>query len=145
MPFNALLSSNPLNVDVGLLVLRLGVGLSMAIFHGWGKITGGAEAWARIGGAMPSFGVDGIAVVWGFLAAFAEFGGSLLLVLGILFRPAAAMLAFTMLIAVNVHLGMPAENPNAGWNGASHALELFCVYLTLLLTGPGKLALRPPR
>jgi putative oxidoreductase len=137
----AILTTNPLNRDLGLLVVRVGVGLSMAIFHGWGKISGGTPMWERVGGSMAHLGIDFLPVMWGFLAAFSEFGCSILLVLGFLFRPAAAMLAFTMLVAVITHLNMPPDSPSAGWNGASHALELGSVYLMLLLAGPGKLAL----
>jgi putative oxidoreductase len=136
-----LLSTAPIHRDLGLLVLRVIVGISMAVHHGWGKMTGGMEAWERVGGGMASFGITFAPAMWGFLASFAEFGGSLLLVLGVLFRPAAAMLAFTMLVAMAVHLGMPADNPNSGWSGASHAMELLAVYVALLLTGPGRFAL----
>ncbi|GJM45338.1 MAG: quinol oxidase [Gemmatimonadota bacterium] len=133
-----LLSNDALNLDLGLLIVRLGVGLSMAILHGWGKITGGPELWAKIGGAMGNLGLAFAPAFWGFLAAFAEFGGSILLILGVFFRPAAAMLAFTMLVAAGHHLSLPAGEPGAGWNAASHALELLAVYLGLLLTGPGR-------
>ncbi len=131
------------NRDLGLLVIRLGIGLSMLIFHGWGKITGGPEKWAGVGGSMANLGLDFAPTFWGFLAASAESVGSALLVMGLLFRPATLMLAFTMVIAVTVHLNMPPESPRAGWSGASHALELFAVYVGLLLTGPGKYRLGP--
>ena len=136
-----ILSDNPIHTDLGLLIVRLGVGLSMAIFHGWGKISGGPEAWTQVGGSMPDLGLSFAPVFWGFLAAFAEFGGSILIVLGVLTRPAALMLAFTMFVAVTVHLGMPAESPNAGWKGASHAIELLAVYTMIVLTGPGRFSL----
>lgn len=138
---HAVLSTSPIRRDLGLLIVRLGVGLSMAIFHGWGKISGGPELWTRVGGSMGNLGLSFLPTMWGFLAALSEFGCSILLVLGILFRPAAAMLAFTMFVAVNVHLHMPADAQNAGWSGASHALELGSVYLALLLAGPGKYVL----
>jgi len=133
-----LLSTRPIQLDVGLLVLRLGVGASMLVFHGWGKIVGGPDKWTGLGGTMSNLGIDFAPVVWGFLAAFAEFVGSALLAVGFLFRPAAAMLAGTMIVAAMHHLSMPAGAPGAGWKGASHALELLAVYVTLLLTGPGR-------
>jgi hypothetical protein len=40
---------------------------------------------------------------------------------------------------------MPASQRAAGWEGASHALELFSVYVALTLVGPGKFALRKRR
>jgi putative oxidoreductase len=131
--------------DAALLLVRLVIGASMAAFHGWGKITGGPELWARIGDAMGHLGIHFAPVFWGFMAAFAEFGGSILFAAGFLFRPAALLLAFNMLVAAMSHLARPAGERGAGWEGASHALELFAVYVAMLLLGPGKLALRPRR
>lgn len=137
----SLLSSGPLNLDLGLLIVRIGVGLSMLLFHGWGKLTGGPETWTRVGGSMANLGLDFAPQFWGFMAASAETFGSALLVAGVLFRPAAGLLAITMIVAVARHLSIPAGEPGAGWDGASHALELLAVYVMLFLTGPGKLAL----
>ncbi len=133
-----LLSKEAINLDLGLLILRLGFGLSMAIFHGYGKITGGPERWERIGSAMANMGVSFLPTFWGFMAAFSEFFGSIFLVLGILFRPSALLLAFTMFIAMLNHLNMPPDSANAGFSGASHAIELMVVYVALLYLGSGK-------
>lgn len=131
----------PISRDFGLLLIRLGVGLSLALFHGYDKLTGGPETWTRVGGAMGNFGITFLPVVWGFMAAFSEGVCSILLVLGVLFRPAAMLLALTMLVAATRHLNLPPDNPNAGWSGASHALELLSVYLGFLLLGSGRYAL----
>ena len=64
-----------------------------------------------------------------------------MLLIGVLFRPAAFLLAFTMFIAVLRHMSLPEDNPNSGWSGASHALELMSVYLCFLFTGPGRFSL----
>lgn len=138
-----LLAATPIHRATGILVVRIGIGLSMLIFHGWDKLTGGPETWRRLGGAMANLGLDFAPVMWGFLAATAESIGSALLVLGLLFRPAAAMLAFTMFVAAIRHLSIPAGEPGAGFSGASHALELLSVYVALLLTGPGRFTLWP--
>jgi len=140
--FGKLFSSDAVGKDFGLLVIRLGVGASMFIFHGYGKMTGGPELWGGVGTAMDNVGIHFAPVAWGFLAAFAESVGSILLVLGPLFRTATLLLAFNMFVAVMKHLNMPDGSPNAGWEGASHALELLAVYLGLFFTGPGKLAAR---
>lgn len=131
-------SSDEISRDLGLLLVRLGVGSSMAIFHGYGKITAGVEKWSSIGGSMANLNVGFYPVFWGFMAGFAEFVCSILLVIGILFRPAAFLLAFTMFVAAMNHLSRPAGEPGAGWSAASHALELMSVYLCLMFTGPGK-------
>jgi putative oxidoreductase len=136
-----LVSIRPLAADLGLLALRLGIGASMLAFHGWSKMMGGPTRWSRIGAAMENLGITFAPTVWGFLASFAEFGCSILIVLGFLFRPATALLAATMFVAALRHLNLPADNEASGWRGASHALELLTVYLALFLTGPGRYAL----
>ncbi len=127
--------------DVGLLLLRLGIGSIMLVLHGWDKITAGPAMWEQIGGTMAGLGIPFLPAFWGYMAAFAESAGSLLLTLGLFFRPAAALLALTMLVAASHHLRLPAGEPGAGFGGASQALELLSVYVALFLAGPGKYAL----
>ena len=124
--------------DLGLLILRIGIGLSMMIFHGLGKIQGGPEAWEKIGGNMANLGIDFFPVFWGFMAAFSEFFGSFFIIVGFFFKPATALLAFTMIVAAVVHLSLPEGADGAGLKGASHALELLTVYVALFFIGPGK-------
>ncbi|NLC69768.1 MAG: DoxX family protein [Desulfuromonadaceae bacterium] len=131
-------TSEELYRNWGLLLLRVGIGGSMIFFHGYAKLTGGPEVWEQVGASMGIFGIHTMPMLWGALAAMAEFFGSLLLIFGILFRPAALGLAGTMVVAVFHHLHLPADHAAAGWAGASHALELACVYTALLLTGPGR-------
>jgi putative oxidoreductase len=134
-------STTSVSRDLGLLIVRLGVGLSFVIFHGYDKMAGGSELWAKVGGAMGHLGIHFAPAFWGFLAALSESVGAALIVLGVFFRPAAAFVAFTMLVAVLNHLNLPPDNPAAGWKGASHALELCSVSLGLLFLGPGQIAL----
>lgn len=141
-PFRKIITTRPVNVDIALLVIRLGVGVSVLAFHGYGKITGGPERWAATGGDMSNLGITFAPAFWGFMAAFAEFFCSILLMLGVFFRPAALLLAFTMLVAVLHHLNLPADNARSGWSGASHALELLAVYVGLFLAGPGRYAFK---
>jgi putative oxidoreductase len=90
---------------------------------------------------MGHFGIGAYPVFWGFMAAVAEGVGSALLVLGIATRPAAALVAFTMLVAATHHLNLPAGEPGSGLKGAFHALELLAAAACLLLTGPGRFSL----
>ena len=122
--------------DLGLLVLRLGVGGAYVLIHGWPKISGGPERWARIGGAMEVFGIEFLPAVWGFMAAFAEFFGGLCIVLGLFFRPACLLLATTMFVATTRHLAT-----GDGWRGAAHALKMFFVFIGLFTIGPGRYSL----
>lgn len=136
--FTSEFSRRSTNTDLGLLIVRIGIGLSMLIFHGYGKISGGTEMWARIGGNMSNFGIEFLPVFWGFMAAFAEFFCSILIITGLFFRFGTVLLALTMTVAATYHLNLPAGADASGWSGASHALELLAVYAGLFFTGPGK-------
>jgi putative oxidoreductase len=121
--------------DIGLLILRLGVG-AMFMVHGVPKIMGGSQLWAKLGTAMGNFGIGFWPTVWGFLAAISEGGGGLLMVTGLFFRPAMALMFITMMVATTHHL--------AGGDGiqiASHAIEAGTVFLSLIFIGPGKYTL----
>lgn len=121
--------------DVGLLILRVGIGL-MFMGHGCGKLFGGPEKWARLGAAMKTFGIDFAPAFWGFMAAFAEFGGGALLVLGFLVRPACFLLLCTMVVAAAMHVGK--GDPFVKY---SHAVEAAILFFSLLFIGPGKYSL----
>lgn len=121
--------------DHGLLVLRVGLGLSF-IAHGWPKLAGGAEKWEMLGHAMASVGVGWGHLYWGFAAAIAEFVGGGLLVIGLGVRPVAAALAFTMAVAAKWHLDDGA--PFTSW---SHALEDGVAFVALMLTGGGRFSM----
>ncbi len=117
--------------DVGLLVFRLGFGLGFLFFHGWGKLIGGPETWANVGGAMSIFGIGFGHTVFGFLAAFAESVGGLLIAAGLFYRPAVALLAFTMFVAMTRHFVTGEGSP-------AHAFKNLFVLLGLMPLGPGK-------
>jgi len=117
--------------DLGLLLLRVGLG-TMFIYHGAPKIMGGPALWTGLGSAMGNLGVTFAPAVWGFLAALAEFGGGICLLLGFAFRPACIMMAFTMTVAAVFHL-----SKGDTLNEASHAVESGIVFLSLILIGPG--------
>lgn len=118
--------------DHGLLALRVGMGL-MFVGHGWPKIAGGPQKWEKIGGAMSSFGIDFAPTFWGFMAAFAECGGGLLVALGLFTRPAAILVVCTMAVAAMKH-GMAGD----GFKGWSHAVEAGITFAALFVMGPGR-------
>ncbi|PIP28783.1 DoxX family protein, partial [Candidatus Kuenenbacteria bacterium CG23_combo_of_CG06-09_8_20_14_all_39_39] len=72
--------------DIGLLILRLGLG-AMFIVHGWPKISGGAPLWPELGEAVSFCGIKFGFMFWGFMAACSEFFGGIFIALGIVFRP----------------------------------------------------------
>lgn len=118
--------------DLGLLILRVGLGVSF-IVHGSQKMFGGPEMWTQLGGAIGNWGMTYYPVFWGFMAAFAEFAGGFLFILGFMFRPAAILLTITMAVATTMHL-----KTGDGYNVYSHALELCCVFAGLIFVGPGR-------
>jgi putative oxidoreductase len=123
-------------VHLGLLVMRLGVGLMFLVAHGGPKLLAGPTLWEQVGGAMAIFGITFYPVAWGFLAAASEGIGGLLLAAGFLTRPAALSMLVTMAVAASMHL-----SKGDGLKGASHAIELGIVFAGLLLTGPGRYSL----
>jgi putative oxidoreductase len=126
------------DVDLGIFLLRVGFGFSMLIFHGYGKLTGGPEKWAKIGESLQIFGIDFYPVFWGFMAVFAEFFCSAFIIAGVFFMPATFFLSVNMIVAVLFHLYLPEESPAAGWQGASNAIEYLFVYIVLMISGPGR-------
>lgn len=121
--------------DLGLLVLRAGLGASMTV-HGWPKLAGGADKWAKLGHAISGFGIHFGYTGWGLAAALAETVGGVLLVLGLATRPAAAALVATMAVACKMHV-----DGGDGFIEYSHSLEDGFAFLGLLLVGPGRYSL----
>lgn len=118
--------------DFGLLLLRAAVGLYLALGHGWGKIAGGPEQWAGLGGTMEIFGLGFAPTLWGFMAAFAEFFAALLVVIGLFTRPAA------LLVVVNMGVAATAHMTGAIDGSPEMALLYGIVFLSLVFIGPGK-------
>lgn len=121
--------------EIGILVMRIGMGIAFVI-HGLPKIVGGVPVWEELGRAMGFIGITSFPAFWGFMAGLAEFGGGILLILGVLFRPACMALAFTMLTAMMYHIGK-----GQGFSDFSHAMEDGIIFLALLLIGSGKYSL----
>lgn len=119
-------------IDLGLLVLRVGIGI-VFIFHGYPKLMGGVETWTQIGSAMSMIGINFTPAFWGFMAAFAEAVGGVLIIFGLMHRPIALMLVFTMIVALLMHV--TAGDPFGIY---SNALKALIVFVALLITGPGK-------
>ena len=123
--------------DLGLLIIRIGLGIFM-IKHGWPKIMGGISKWESLGKNMAVIGITFFPVFWGLCAALAETAGGLLMALGLFFRPAVFFILFTMFVAFMVNL------KNGGSFGDwSEAAEIGVVCLGLLISGPGKYAVKP--
>jgi len=122
--------------DIGLLIIRLVIGITMIAFHGLGKLMGGPDTWTKIGGSLNNIGINFTPMLFGLSASLIETVGSLLFILGLWTRPVAALLGMTMLIAAINHLSR-----GDGFSGASHAIELLAVYIGFILIGPGRFSI----
>ena len=123
------LSAVPTSQDVGLLLLRLWLGVSMLTLHGLGKV-GRLQA-DPVQFADPfGFGVGASLT----LATMAEAGASVLLALGLGTRWAALALSVTMTTAFVFAHGMALSGERSG--------ELAFVYaagfVAVLVMGPGR-------
>jgi len=120
----------------GTLALRLAAGV-IFVAHGAQKLFGwfGGHGLAGTGQWLDAIGISP-GVLMALLAGSAEFFGGLALIAGLLVRPAAAALAFAMLVAIfGVHVG---HGLFVGNNGYEYALALFAMAASLVVTGAGK-------
>jgi putative oxidoreductase len=121
--------------DTGIMLLRLGFGI-MFVFHGMPILMAGAEKWADIGGSMNQFGIHFWPAFWGFMSAFTDFAGGILLIMGLFTRTVSVFMFLNMAVAVSVHL----KDPDFMKSG-SHATEDAIVFLSLIFIGAGRFSL----
>ena len=122
--------------DLGLLVLRAGIGAIFLLIHGFPKLSEPA-CWTRVGRAVSYLGIDFGHQVWGFAAILAMTLGAVCLILGFAHRPAAFALTITMGVA-----SIWKFYPFGGWDAAAYPVTMTLVCFSLLLTGPGKFSLQ---
>ncbi|MBO9491654.1 DoxX family protein [Endozoicomonas sp. G2_1] len=124
------LSSLPLRVIAGIIFAAHGGQKLFAWFGGYGLE--GTGQWMASIGLTPGYAMA-------LLAGSAEFFGGLLLIVGLLTRPSALVLAITMVVAiVTVHLehGLFISN-----NGYEFGLALLAISAALVIQGAGKFSL----
>lgn len=127
------------NATWSTLALRLPIGLTF-MAHGAQKLFGmfGGYGLEGTGQWMDSIGL-GPGYLMALLAGSAEFFGGLAILIGLLTRPAALLLAFTMVVAIfSVHFenGLFMSN-----NGYEFGLALLAASVALAISGAGNLAL----
>jgi len=120
------------------LPIRLGAGVIFAA-HGAQKLFGwfGGYGLEGTAGWMTSIGLEP-GLLMATAAGSAEFIGGLLLIIGLLVRPAALLLAITMIVAIaTVHLqnGLFMSN-----NGYEFGLALLAVSIGLIFRGAGSIS-----
>jgi putative oxidoreductase len=126
-------------MDVGLLLLRVVVGLTMAA-HGAQKLFGwyGGPGMQKVAGFFDSMGLRPGALHAG-LAALGEFGGGLLLALGFLTPMGSATITAVMVVAImTTHRAKGSFNSGGGYE---YNLVLVAAVVTVAFTGPGAVSL----
>ena len=126
------------NAGYPALIIRVPLGVIFAA-HGAQKLFGwfggygleGTGQWMASVGFSPGY-------TMALLAGSAEFFGGIALILGFLTRPAATLTAFTMLMAMTVHIGNGLFLSN---NGYEFALSLLAMSVGLAIAGSGNIAL----
>ncbi|MFA9476927.1 DoxX family protein [Phycisphaerales bacterium AB-hyl4] len=96
--------------DAVLTAVRIGTGLSIALGHGWGKV----KDPSGIIGVSESLGFP-LPTLAGWMAALSEFGGGILLAVGLLTRPAAFLILVTMSVAIYAHAFRWGDPFVQGW------------------------------
>ena len=135
-----LLTGNAINADLGLLLIRLIIGLLMACY-GYQKLIhfqemAASDFWAKDVSFLGMHGAFPLA-----LTVFAEFFCSLLLIVGLFTRlsliPLLICMAYIFLVI------FPGSIVSNGENGVefSNTFVYFTIYLALFYTGPGKYSL----
>ncbi|UJF20033.1 DoxX family protein [Vibrio sp. SS-MA-C1-2] len=130
---NKIFSSNS---TLAPLVLRIPVGITFML-HGSQKLFGwfGGYGLEATGQWMASIGLEP-GYLMALLAGGVEFFGGIVLIIGLLTRPAAFGLAMTMLVAiVTTHLANGFFMSN---NGYEFALALLAASTSLIFSGAGK-------
>lgn len=121
--------------DVGVLLLRIGVGL-MFILIGYPKLFGGPDQWEMTGANAAYLGLTAWPMFWGFFIAIAEFFGGVLLILGALFRTAVIVLLISSIITIAAFAGQSVE-----FIHTANAIAMAFVFLSMLLIGSGQYSL----
>jgi putative oxidoreductase len=135
-----LLTGNAINADLGLLLIRLIIGLLMACY-GYQKLIhfqemAASDFWAKDVSFLGMHGAFPLA-----LTVFAEFFCSLLLIVGLFTRlsliPLLICMAYIFLVV------FPGSMVSNGENGVefNNTFVYFIIYLALFFTGPGKYSL----
>lgn len=119
------------SIDVVLLIVRLITGYAF-ILHGYDKILN-PLGWMQ-GSSIPG--------IFQALGAFAEFGGGIALILGVVSRLASLGLIITMIVAVYVH-AIAFGHPFVSKGGGSYepATTYFLINLFLTAMGPGRFSI----
>ncbi|MCL1089791.1 DoxX family protein [Shewanella profunda] len=118
-----------LRIPIGIILIAHGAQKLFGWFGGYGLE--GTGQWMASIGLTPGY-------LMALMAGSSEFFGGLFLLLGLLTRPTALVLSFTMIVAIfSVHIGNGLFLAN---NGYEFGLALLAATVSLAVSGAGKLA-----
>ena len=130
-----LLTSTPssaplaLRIPIGIILMAHGSQKLFGWFGGYGLE--GTGQWMASIGLTPGY-------LMALMAGSSEFFGGLLIIIGLLTRPTALVLSFTMVVAIfSVHIGNGLFLSN---NGYEFGLALLAATVSLAVSGAGKLS-----
>lgn len=117
--------------------MRLVLGAAM-VSHGYGKVVPASLFHGNVLGALQHSGhfvaSFGLPAWLGYVSALTEFVGGILLLLGLLTRFAAFM------VAVNMAFAIALVTRHQGYTGSEYPLALLAIAVMLLVYGAGTLA-----
>lgn len=123
----------PTSADVGLAFLRVSLGVSMLLLHGYGKLNMLADG-AAIDKFPDPLGVGHMASL--VMAVIGEVGGSVLLCFGLLTRLGAIASAGAMAVAFFL-----VHKAQFGAGGGDLSFVYLAGYIAILIAGPGRFSL----
>ena len=138
---------NPVFADMGMLLLRV-VTASLILHHGLDKLENTAGFSNGVIAVYFPF-LPGPPVFWTYLSSCFEIVGSFCITVGIFARPAAALLAGTMVNAIAFHLmkfglqSFPFNPPKGGAYTFEPSFAFLGVTAHICLAGPGRCAVQP--
>lgn len=118
--------------DIGLLALRLGVGVVL-VMHGYGKLFGGMPGMEKFTGMVAGLGFP-LPAFFAYAAALTEFVGGIALLLGIFTSVAAVFSAIVMLVALFMVKKFTFPAADVDLVLLTSIIAIFCV-------GPGRYSL----
>lgn len=118
-----------LRIPIGIILMAHGSQKLFGWFGGYGLE--GTGQWMASIGLTPGY-------LMALMAGSSEFFGGLLIIIGLLTRPTALVLSFTMAVAIfSVHIGNGLFLSN---NGYEFGLALLAATVSLAVSGAGKLS-----
>ena len=133
--FRLFRGANPTLVSISVLLLRCTVGILLFV-AGSGKLLGWFGGYGMTA-TLQGYAKMGFSAPLAYLSMFTELLGGLLLVLGLLTRPAAFAIMINMLVATIVSLPGGFMGPT----GAQTPFIFLMIDIAILLTGPMAISL----